>query len=122
MTVMKFVQLFILKKKLKESMSPGDYYVNQADLPPCDLLDLTCINCKGKYTKLMEKLKIIQTFRPPPNVSIAINKSGFNLLNKYIYHAYHNKRYFILTNDFFSHRKQNGLKVKQIIFMKLPKR
>ena len=75
MTVMKFVQLFILKKKLKESMSPGDYYVNQADLPPCDLLDLTCINCKGKYTKLMEKLKIIQTFRPPPNVSMAINKS-----------------------------------------------
>ena len=75
MTVMKFVQLFILKKKLKESMSPGDYYVNQADLPSCDLLDLTCINCKGKYTKLMEKIKIIQTFRPPPNVSISINKS-----------------------------------------------
>ena len=75
MTVMKFVQLFILKKKLKESMSPGDYYVNQAELHSCDLLDLTCINCKGKYTKLMEKLKIIQTIRPPPNVSIAINKS-----------------------------------------------
>ena len=75
MTVMKFVQLFILKKKLKESMSPGDYYVNHADLPSCDLLDLTCINCKGKYTKLMENLKIVQTFRPPPNVSIAINKS-----------------------------------------------
>ena len=107
MTVMKFVQLFILKKKLKESMSPGDYYVNQADLPSCDLLDLTCINCKGKYTKLMEKLKIIQTFRPPPNVSIAINKSGFNLLNKHIYNAYDNKRYFILTNDFF--RTENKL-------------
>ena len=76
MTVMKFVQLFILKKKLKESMSPGDYYVNQADLPSCDLLDLTCINCKEKYTNLMEKLKIIQTFRPPPNVSISINKSN----------------------------------------------
>ena len=128
MTVMKFVQLFILKKKLKESMSPGDYYVNHADLPSCDLLDLTCINCKGKYTKLMEKLKIIQTFRPPPNVSIAINKSGFVLnarlrkSNEYIYHAYDNKRYFILTNHFFSHREQIGLKVKQIIFMKLPKR
>ena len=115
MTVMKFVQLFILKKKLKESMSPGDYYVNQADLPSCDLLDLTCINCKGKYTKLMEKLKIIQTFRPPPNVSIAINKSGLPWTIWW-------KEIIYFDKWFFSHREQIGLKVKQIIFMKLPKR
>ena len=37
-----------------------------------ELLDLTCINCKEKYMDLLEKLKIIQTYTPPPNVRITI--------------------------------------------------
>ena len=73
MTVMKFVQLFILKKKLKESMMPvnkGNSHFSMLESASSnELLDLTCINCKEKYMDLLEKLKIIQTYIPAPNVS-----------------------------------------------------
>ena len=70
MTVMKFVQLFILKKKLRESMiaENNNCYLDRGTQAN-DLLDLTCVNCKEKYTDLLEKLKIIQNFTMLPNVS-----------------------------------------------------
>ena len=69
MNVMKFVQLFVLKKKLRESMI-AEYNNFQLDrsAPSNDVLDLTCINCKEKYTQLLEKLRIIQNFSMLPNV------------------------------------------------------
>ena len=71
MSVMKFVQLFILKRKLRESMVLEDNGFNGATIFQCsqtnELLDLTCINCKEKYMQLMEKLKIIQSFVPRQN-------------------------------------------------------
>ena len=70
MTVMKFVQLFILKKKLRESMVAENNNIQlNSNTPSNELLDLTCINCKEKYTELLEKLKVIQNFSLPPNVS-----------------------------------------------------
>lgn len=70
MTVMKFVQLFILKKKLRESMiSENNNVMLNRSGTSNDLLDLTCINCKEKYTELMERLKVIQSFSIQPDVS-----------------------------------------------------
>ena len=70
MTVMKFVQLFILKKKLRESMI-AENNINQfdRDAPSNELLDLTCVKCKEQYTELLEKLKAIQNNPMSPNVS-----------------------------------------------------
>ena len=70
MTVMKFVQLFILKKKLRESMvaENNNCYLDRGTHAN-DLLDLTCLNCKEKYSDLLEKLKIIQSFTMLPKVS-----------------------------------------------------
>merc|ERR1712018_252790 len=79
MTVMKFVQLFILKKKLKETImqeSSGNINFSMFQSSSSnELLDLTCINCKEKYMELLEKLKIIQTYTPPPNVRITTEYS-----------------------------------------------
>ena len=70
MTVMKFVQLFILKKKLRESMiAENNNVMLDRSGASNDLLDLTCINCKEKYTVLMDRLKVIQSFSMLPNVS-----------------------------------------------------
>ena len=70
MTVMKFVQLFILKKKLRDSMiAENNNVVLDRSGTSNDLLDLTCINCKEKYTELMERLKVIQSFSIQPDVS-----------------------------------------------------
>ena len=70
MTVMKFVQLFILKKKLRESMivENNNLMLDRSGTSN-DLLDLTCIICKEKYTKLLDRLKVIQSFSMLPNVS-----------------------------------------------------
>ena len=70
MTVMKFVQLFILKKKLRESMvaENNNCYLNRGTQAN-DLLDLTCLNCKEKYSDLLEKLRITQSFTMLPKVS-----------------------------------------------------
>ena len=70
MNVMKFVQLFILKKKLRESMiAENNNVMMDRNATSNDLLDLTCINCKEKYTELMERLKVIQSFSIQPDVS-----------------------------------------------------
>ena len=81
MTVMKFVQLFILKKKLRESMiaENNNCYLDRGTQAN-DLLDLTCVNCKEKYTDLLEKLKIIQNFTMLPNVSAFLNEISIVLI------------------------------------------
>ena len=86
MTVMKFVQLFILKKKLKETImqenAGNNHFSMFQSASSNQLLDLTCISCKEKYMELLEKLKIIQTYTPPPNVRIPTQYScGKQLYN-----------------------------------------
>ena len=84
MTVMKFVQLFILKKKLRESMivENNNLMLDRSGTSN-DLLDLTCIICKEKYTKLLDRLKVIQSFSMLPNVSkIGIDNRMFCEIQK----------------------------------------
>ena len=85
MNVMKFVQLFVLKKKLRGSMiAENNNFQLDRSAPSNDVLDLTCINCKEKYTQLLEKLRIIHNFSMLPNVSKILQSIFDNVANQSI--------------------------------------